>query len=145
MENIRLEYQKVIDQTTSIYATIFSGIIVFSMPNIFPLSPKSSSIITVAGALLSVVSFVWWFKINYWHKLLKAELKYKAENNQDFKNYNDFIIAELKALPKKPKEKDIQYTYFIEDTLPKLLCILSFTAMVVGILALLLSSLIHHK
>jgi len=33
-DNLTLEYQKMIDQTTSVFATIYSGIVVFGIPQV---------------------------------------------------------------------------------------------------------------
>lgn len=126
MENPRLECQKMIDQTTGIYATIYSGIVVFSVPHISLSSSNKLSALIIISCLLLVVSFVWWFKINAWNNLLKAELAFKMEHDEEFKKYNEFIINELRKKKEKEDSKRVLFTNYPDDLIPKLLLIFSF-------------------
>lgn len=138
-----MEYQKMIDQTTRFYTTLYLGLVAFFATHIMPFSVNSAVYLTIAGALLIVVAATWRWKIDSWNQLLNADIKYNKCKTEGYREYSEFIQNELEKVKTLKKKKAVLYPNFSDDILPRILLMVSFMVAFAGLVIILVPSTIN--
>ena len=135
MNNIRLEYQKLIDQTTKFYFTLCIALITLSFTFGLPtnITNTIAGLLIITSSILSVVSTVWLVRIRTIIRLLKAEINYLMETDKEAKKYFTFIDNEMEK-QKRKKEYQIIYPHHNDNILPAIFLAVSFIGLISGIL-----------
>jgi uncharacterized membrane protein YbhN (UPF0104 family) len=142
MERLRIEYQKMIDQTSRFYATLYLALIAFFSTHVIPFTKTSPALLMVTGILLMVVAASWRWKIDSWNQLLEADIRYNKTKLKGYREYADFIHEELENAKIIKKKKGVLYPNFSDDLLPRILLMVSFGITIMGLVLALLASTI---
>lgn len=126
MEKLRMEYQKMMYQTTRFYATLCLALIAFFTTHIINLDKNSPVLLMVAGILLMSVAATWRWKIESWNELLRADIEYNKIKLPGYKEYNEFIYKEIENSKIRKKHKFIAFPNFMDDLLPRIMLTVSF-------------------
>jgi len=137
-----MEYQKMIDQTSRFYATLYLGIFAFFSTHVIPFTKTSPILLVVAGILLMVVAATWRWKVDSWNQLLAADIEYNKTTREGYREYATFMHEELEKAKIIKKKKAILYPNFSDDILPRILLRVSFAIAIVGAATILITSTI---